>query len=121
MLSLPDDRRQSFSYDEQGLAQLSKALPAPGTCRIKLWKPLGAISGAVVAELVNAGHLVAVVNPRQVRDFARGLGILAKTDRIDAYVFARYSQQAEPRTGSLKSRKKATELRDANWWSADAN
>jgi transposase len=38
-----------------------------------------------------------VVNPRQVRDFARGLGILAKTDRIDAHVIARFAQQVRPR------------------------
>ncbi len=105
---LPDDRRQSFSYDEQGLAELSKALPAPGTCRIVV-EATGGYQRAVVAELVNAGHLVAVVNPRQVRDFARGLGILAKTDRIDAYVLARYSQLAEPRTVAQIS-EKATEL-----------
>jgi transposase len=103
---LPDDRRQSFTYDEQGLAQLSKALPAPGTCRIVV-EATGGYQRAVVAELVNAGHLVAVVNPRQVRDFARGLGILAKTDRIDAYVLARYSQQAEPRTVAQISEKAA--------------
>jgi transposase len=105
---LPDDRRQSFSYDEQGLAQLSEALPAPGTCRIAV-EATGGYQRQVVAELVNAGHQVAVVNPRQVRDFARGLGILAKTDRIDAYVLARYSQQAEPRTVAQIS-EKAVEL-----------
>jgi transposase len=103
---LPDDRRQSFTYDEQGLAQLSKALPAPGTCRIVV-EATGGYQRAVVAELVNAGHQVAVANPRQVRDFARGLGILAKTDRIDAYVLARYSQQAEPRTVAQVSEKAA--------------
>jgi transposase len=105
---LPDDRRQSFAYDEQGLAQLSQALPAPGTCRIAV-EATGGYQRQVVAELVNAGHQVAVVNPRQVRDFARGLGILAKTDRIDAYVLARYSQQAEPRTVAQIS-EKAVEL-----------
>jgi len=51
----------------------------------------------MVAELIAAGHQVAVVNPRQVRDFARGLGILAKTDRLDAEVIARFGQQAKPR------------------------
>lgn len=103
---LPDDRRQSFTYDEQGLAQLSQALPAPGTCRIVV-EATGGYQRAVVAELVNAGHQVAVANPRQVRDFARGLGILAKTDRIDAYVLARYAQQAEPRTVAQVSEKAA--------------
>jgi transposase len=105
---LPEERRESFAYDEQGLAQLSKTLPAPGTCRIVV-EATGGYQRALVTELVNAGHQVAVVNPRQVRDFARGLGILAKTDRIDAYVLARYSQQAEPRTVAQVS-EKATEL-----------
>ena len=41
---LPDDRRQSFSYDEQGLAQLSKALPARGPVG-SWWKPPGVTSG----------------------------------------------------------------------------
>jgi transposase len=103
---LPEDRRQSFAYDDQGLAQLSKVLPAPGTCRIVV-EATGGYQRVLVAELVNAGHQVAVVNPRQVRDFARGLGILAKTDRIDAYVLARYAQQAEPRTVAQVSEKAA--------------
>ena len=105
---LPEERRESFAYDEQGLAQLSKALPAPGTCRIVV-EATGGYQRVLVAELVNAGHQVAVVNPRQVRDFARGLGILAKTDRIDAYVLARYAQQAEPRMVAQVS-EKAVEL-----------
>jgi transposase len=103
---LPEDRRQSFIYDEQGLTQLSEALPAPGTCRIVV-EATGGYQRLLVTELVNAGHQLAVVNPRQVRDFARGLGILAKTDRIDAYVLARYAQQAEPRTVAQVSEKAA--------------
>ena len=58
-----------------------------------------------------AGHQVAVVNPRQVRDFARGLGILAKTDRLDARVIARFAEQAQPRTVEVGSEKQA-ELRE---------
>ncbi len=46
--------------------------------------------------LTVAGWAVAVVNPRQVRDFARCLGRLAKTDRIDAPVLARYGEQIGP-------------------------
>ncbi len=47
--------------------------------------------------LIEAGYRVAVVNPRQVRDFAKAMGILAKTDRIDALVLARFGQQVQPR------------------------
>ena len=57
----------------------------------------GRYERALVAELVNAGHRVAVVNPRQVRHFARALGQLAKTDRIDAHVLALFGQRMQPR------------------------
>src|SRR3989304_4776940 len=57
----------------------------------------GGYERALVTALVEAGYRVAVVNPRQVRDFAKALGILAKTDRIDALVLARFGQQVQPR------------------------
>jgi transposase len=43
-----------------------------------------------------AGIAVAMVNPRQIRAFARALGILAKTDRIDAFAIARYAEAVKP-------------------------
>ncbi len=48
--------------------------------------------------LAQAGHAVAVVNPRQIRDFARALGMLAKNDRIDARIIARFAQAVQPET-----------------------
>jgi transposase len=51
----------------------------------------------LVTALLEAEYAVAVVNPRQVRDFAKALGILAKTDRLDAAVLARFGQQVQPR------------------------
>jgi len=53
----------------------------------------------VAAELAAAHLPVAIVNPGQVRDFARGIGKLAKTDAIDAYVLARFAQtnKVEPK------------------------
>ena len=47
--------------------------------------------------MIDAGHDVARVNPRQVRDFARSLGKLAKTDRIDAAVLALFAEKVQPR------------------------
>ncbi|MDB5581205.1 MAG: transposase of ISGme8, family [Bradyrhizobium sp.] len=44
-----------------------------------------------------------MVNPRQVRDFAKALGVLAKTDRIDALVLARFGQAIRPQVRALKS------------------
>jgi transposase len=45
----------------------------------------------VVASLVAAGLPVAVVNPRQIRDFAKATGKLAKTDTLDARVLAHFA------------------------------
>lgn len=56
----------------------------------------GGYQRVVVAALAAAAMPVVVVNPRQVRDFARALGILAKTDTIDAMVLARFGQKVNP-------------------------
>jgi transposase len=56
----------------------------------------GGYQAAVVAALVVAKVPVAVVNPRQVRDFAKALGRLAKTDALDAAVLARFGQVVRP-------------------------
>lgn len=82
--------------DQTGFRRLLGELPAAGSCLVVV-EATGGYQREMVAELIAAGHPVAVVNPRQVRDFARGLGILAKTDRIDARVIARFGQQAHPR------------------------
>ncbi len=61
----------------------------------------------VAGELIEAGHQVAIVNPRQVRDFARAAGQLAKTDRIDALLLARFAQVVQPRLSEKPSEKQA--------------
>ena len=56
----------------------------------------GGYEQAVVAALMAAGLAVAVLNPRQVRDFARATGQLAKTDRVDAAVLAHFAEALRP-------------------------
>jgi transposase len=56
----------------------------------------GGYQRVLVAALAAANLPVVVVNPRQVRDFARAMGILAKTDAIDAKVLARFGQKVNP-------------------------
>ena len=56
----------------------------------------GAYHRNVTSALVAAGLVVAVVNPRQVRDFARSTGQLAKTDRLDAILLARFAAVVRP-------------------------
>jgi len=58
----------------------------------------------VVAEVLRAhGIAVSIVNPRQVRDFAKATGQLAKTDRLDARVLAPYGAALEPRVTAAKA------------------
>jgi len=45
-----------------------------------------------------------VSNPRQVRDFAKAMGVLAKTDKIDAHVIARFADSVRPEIRPLKTR-----------------
>jgi transposase len=96
----PNDRRLSTSNDQQGFKDILEVVPPPKTCLIVI-EATGGYHKLLVESLLEAGHYVAVVNPRQVRDFARGLGILAKTDTIDAAVLARYAEGARPRTVSI--------------------
>jgi len=64
----------------------------------------GGLQIKVCGALCEAGFSVAVVNPRQVRDFAKAMGILAKTDRIDAAVLARFAQKVRPEPRPLKDK-----------------
>ena len=68
----------------------------------------GGLETAVWAALEAAGLRVAVVNPKRVRDFARSLGLLAKTDRLDARVLALFGERLRPAVTRLPSR----QLRD---------
>ena len=92
----PEAKTFSVPNDRVGLAQLLQQLPEPRACVIVL-EASGGFERTAIAELLQAGHSVALVNPRQVRDFAKGLGILAKTDPIDARVLARFGEVVHPR------------------------
>lgn len=101
---LPSEQSASFSNDEAGLRQLLDWLRPHGVCFIVL-EATGGLERRIAGELIDAGHQVAIVNPRQVRDFARGTGKIAKTDRIDAWVLARFAQQVQPRIMEKASEK----------------
>ena len=62
----------------------------------------GGYEHAVVAALATAGLPVVVANPRQVRDFGRAIGQLAKTDRIDAALLAQFGERVQPVPRPLK-------------------
>jgi transposase len=64
--------------------------------RVIVIEATGGYERAIVAELAAAGLPVVVINPRQVRDFARAQGRLAKTDKIDAAVLADFGHLIQP-------------------------
>lgn len=76
-------RIKKVANAKAGFTQLLQALPPAEQVAVVL-EATGGYERAVVCALLDAGYRVAVVNPKRVRDFAKALGILAKTDRIDA-------------------------------------
>jgi transposase len=78
-----------------GIAALVSELQAAPPTLVVL-EATGAYHRSVTSALVAAGLPVAVVNPRQVRDFARSTGQLAKTDRLDAVLLARFAATVRP-------------------------
>lgn len=85
-----------FSVSSSDLSDLLRKLPAPGTCFIAL-EATGGYERELTAGLLDAEHLVSVVNPKRVRDFAKAEGTLAKTDSVDAAVLARFAERMRPR------------------------
>jgi transposase len=73
------------------LARFAEERPA-----LVILEATGGFERPVAAALAAAGLPIAVVNPRQARDFARATGRLAKTDRIDAQILARFAQAVRP-------------------------
>lgn len=92
---LPTEQHQSLVHDQAGLSELVRILQPLQPTLIVL-EATGKLEIGLVAALAAAQLPVVVVNPRQTRDFARSLGRLAKTDRIDAYVLARFAQSVHP-------------------------
>ena len=73
------------------VAELSERVP-----QLVVLEATGGYERAAATALAVAGIPVAVVNPRQVRDFAKATGQLAKTDALDARVLARFAQGVQP-------------------------
>ena len=103
------DNVKRFDNLPHGLEQLLAQLPPPDRCQIVL-ESTGIYHADLVDFLVEHDYAVAVVLPSRVRDFARGMGWLAKTDAIDARLLVRYSQQAEGLIFSEKSSENQREL-----------
>ena len=88
----------SVTNDEVGIQQLLRQLVAGD---FVILEATGGLETPVASALAAAGIAVAIVNPRQVRDFARATGRLAKTDRLDAEVLARFGEAVRPEARPL--------------------
>ena len=86
----PGSESVRVANDAAGIAQLVERLRALSPRAIAL-ESSGGLEVLAASELHAAGLTVAVVNPRQVREFARSLGTLGKTDRLDAVVLAQFA------------------------------
>ena len=85
----------AVGYDQPGVEKLTAELSALGPAEVAL-EATGRLEVPAVAALAAAGLPVAVVNPRQVRDFAKATGRLAKTDALDAQVLAHFAEAVGP-------------------------
>ncbi len=81
--------------DERGIGSLVRRL-RKGNVALVILEATGGMEQPAAAALAVAGVPVAIVNPRQVRDFAKATGRLAKTDRIDAAVLAHFAEAVRP-------------------------
>lgn len=95
MAARPGEVTGVFPNTPEGQAALVAACRAAPPALVVL-EATGRWHHAVVGALAAAGLAVAVVNPRQVRDFAKAAGVLAKTDTLDAAILALYAQRMQP-------------------------
>lgn len=95
------DSRWSVPNEPSGIDTLVQRLKAL-TPTLVVLEATGGLQIPAVAALELAGLPVAVINPRQARDFAKATGRLAKTDRIDAAMLARFGQALRPEPRPLK-------------------
>jgi transposase len=87
----------SFNNTKEGIQSLVAHLKPGGRDSLLVLEATGKYERLAVRMLQEAGYPVAVVNPRQVRDFAKALGRLAKTDQLDASVLAHYGEAIHPK------------------------
>lgn len=98
----PSGQRRRYTRDEAGIAALVQQLTSEKSALIVL-EATGGLEMSVVSALLQAELPVVVVNPRQVRDFAKATGRLAKTDQLDADVLAHFGEAIKPTPRPLPS------------------
>jgi transposase len=96
----PSGERWTATNDEEGIQRLVTRLGEAAPVLVVL-EATGGYERPVVGALATARLPVVVANPRQVRDFARATGQLAKTDRLDADTLALFAERVRPEPRAL--------------------
>jgi transposase len=99
---LPCKKYMQFKNDIKGIQKLTEKLKTFSQVSTVM-EATGGYEKPVAQSLQKAGLAVSVVNPRSIRDFAKALGKLAKTDRIDAEVIALFSEKMQPKENVVYS------------------
>ena len=92
---LPSGESWTITNDDAGLHELVPRVLGLAPTLVVL-EATGGFESPAVAALAKAGLPVVVANPRQVRDFAKALGRLAKTDALDAAILAEFAHRVRP-------------------------
>lgn len=92
---------ERYANDAEGIATIVNGLEAQPSITLIVVEASGGFEQALVSELAAVGLPIVVVNPTRVRNFARALGQLAKTDKIDAQVIAHFAQSIRPEVRPL--------------------
>ena len=111
----PMGDRREVSNDDNGIAALVLQMQQLNPEALVL-EASGGLELPLVAALAAASLPVVVVNPRQVRDFAKATGRLAKTDSLDAAVLAHFAEAVRPPLRPLREPRPRS---SARWWPAD--
>lgn len=98
---LPCGESWSVSNDDEGISKLASQLKDKPEALVVL-EATGGLELAAVTALATTDMSVAIINPRQARQFAKAIGQAAKTDQIDAQVLARFGEAVKPVPRPLK-------------------
>lgn len=91
-----------FDYTDGGIQALLATFHT-SELELVVLEATGGLEHPLASQLASEGIAVSIVNPRQVRDFARSTGTLAKTDRVDAKVLALFAERIRPEARPLPS------------------
>ncbi len=97
-----DPRQKSFAVanDQTGVGELLFRLEEAAP-KLVVLEATGRYERLAATAIAAMGLPVAIINPRQARDFAKAIGRLAKTDKIDAFVLARFARAVEPKANAI--------------------